>query len=59
MGDYQEVADGLLESAMSTAQIGQDTYGLALNTNTKILFLQCKRPSKMPDFLRRLLWMNL
>ncbi|MFR3401135.1 MAG: hypothetical protein ACLTUL_02305 [Blautia faecis] len=37
-----EVADGLLESAMSTAQIGQDTYGLALNTNTKILFYNVK-----------------
>ncbi|MFR8219921.1 MAG: hypothetical protein ACLU9T_02115 [Blautia faecis] len=38
---------------MSTAQIGQDTYGLALNTNTKILFYNVKAFQKMPDFLRR------
>lgn len=59
MGDYQEVADGLLESAMSTAQIGQDTYGLALNTNTKILFYNVKAfedaglsaPTTMDEFI--------
>lgn len=38
MSDFQDVADGLLESAMTTAQIGGDSYGLALNTNTKILY---------------------
>ncbi|MBQ1733758.1 MAG: extracellular solute-binding protein [Lachnospiraceae bacterium] len=38
MPDYQEVADGLLESAMSTAEIGGEHYALALNTNTKILY---------------------
>ena len=38
MSDYSEVAGGLLDSAMSTAEIGGDNYGLALNTNTKILF---------------------
>lgn len=35
---YQEIAGGLLESAMSTAEIGGKNYGLALNTNTKILY---------------------
>lgn len=40
--DFQETADGLLESAMSTARIGDDSYGLALNTNTKILFYNVK-----------------
>ncbi len=38
MSDYSEVAGGLLDSAMSTAEINGDNYGLALNTNTKILF---------------------
>ena len=55
----REVADGLLESAMSTAQIGQDTYGLALNTNTKILFYNVKAfkdaglsaPTTMDEFI--------
>lgn len=32
MSDFQEVAGGLLDSAMTTAQIGGDSYGLALNT---------------------------
>ena len=38
MSDFNDVAGGLLESAMSTAEIGGDNYGLALNTNTKILY---------------------
>ena len=38
MQDFEEVSAGLLESAMSTAQIGGHSYALALNTNTKILF---------------------
>ncbi|MDD6202048.1 MAG: extracellular solute-binding protein [Lachnospiraceae bacterium] len=38
MDDFAEVSGGLLESAMSTAKIGDHYYGLALNTNTKILF---------------------
>ncbi|WP_373212743.1 extracellular solute-binding protein [Ruminococcus sp. 5_1_39BFAA] len=38
IADFQETADGLLDSAMSTAQIDGHSYGLALNTNTKILF---------------------
>jgi multiple sugar transport system substrate-binding protein len=38
MSDFNQTADGLLESAMSTNQIGGHYYGLALNTNTKILF---------------------
>lgn len=35
---FEETADALLDSAMSTAVIGEHAYGLALNTNTKILF---------------------
>ncbi|MBR1691597.1 MAG: extracellular solute-binding protein [Lachnospiraceae bacterium] len=38
MSDFGEVSDSLLESAMTTAEIGGDQYGLALNTNTKILY---------------------
>jgi multiple sugar transport system substrate-binding protein len=38
MQDFDEVAGKLLESAMTTAEIGGDNYGLALNTNTKILY---------------------
>lgn len=36
--DFPEISEGLLENAMDTARIGEHTYGLALNTNTKILF---------------------
>lgn len=38
MPDFSDVSKNLLESAMSTAKIGDHYYGLALNTNTKILF---------------------
>lgn len=38
MPDYSDVAANLLESAMSTASVGGHSYGLALNTNSKILF---------------------
>ena len=38
MSDFSDVSGGLLESAMTTAQIGGDSYALALNTNTKILY---------------------
>ena len=38
MPDFDEVSGGLLESAMSTAKVDGHFYGLALNTNTKILF---------------------
>lgn len=38
LSDYDSVAAGLLESAMSTANVGGHSYGLALNTNSKILF---------------------
>ena len=38
MDDFSDVSEGLLDSAMSTAKIGDHYYGLALNTNTKILF---------------------
>ena len=58
MSDFQDVSDGLLESAMTTAQIGGDSYGLALNTNTKILYynpgafekLGLKAPATMKEF---------
>ena len=36
--DFNEVSQNLLDSAMSTAKIGDHYYGLALNTNTKILY---------------------
>lgn len=60
MSDYQSVANGLLESAMSTASIGSHSYGLALNTNTKILFYNVKAfqeagidaPKTMEDFVK-------
>ncbi len=38
MPDFDEVSGQLLDSAMSTAQIGGHCYGLALNTNSKIVF---------------------
>lgn len=36
--DFNDVSQNLLDSAMSTAKIGDHYYGLALNTNTKILY---------------------
>lgn len=42
ISDFSDVSSNLLESAMSTAQIGDHFYGLALNTNTKILFYNKK-----------------
>ncbi len=42
MSDFNDVSQTLLESAMSTAKIGEHYYGLALNTNTKILFYNVK-----------------
>lgn len=36
--DFADVSSQLLDSAMSTAQIGGHYYGLALNTNSKIVF---------------------
>ena len=42
MSDFNDVSQNLLESAMSTAKIGDHYYGLALNTNTKILFYNVK-----------------
>lgn len=38
MPDFADTAAQLLDSAMSTAKIGDHVYGLALNTNSKILF---------------------
>lgn len=59
IADFAETADGLLESAMSTAQIGGHSYGLALNTNTKILFYNAEAfetagievPTTMDEFV--------
>lgn len=56
---FSDVSGSLLESAMSTAQIGGHSYGLALNTNTKILFYNQKAledaglsvPSTMDEFV--------
>jgi multiple sugar transport system substrate-binding protein len=38
MSDFSEVSGTLLDSAMSTAKIGDHYYALALNTNSKIMF---------------------
>lgn len=38
MSDFKDVSGSLLDSAMSTCEIGGHYYGLALNTNTKILY---------------------
>ncbi len=38
MPDFDEVCAQLLDSAMSTAKIGEHYYALALNTNSKIVF---------------------
>lgn len=38
MADFADVSGALLDSAMSTAMIGGHYYGLALNTNSKIVF---------------------
>lgn len=38
MGDFSAVAHRLLDGPMATAKVKGDYYGLALNTNTKILF---------------------
>ena len=42
MSNFADVASTLLNSAMSTAKIEGAVYGLALNTNTKILFYNVK-----------------
>lgn len=59
MSDYGDVAAGLLDSAMSTASVGGHSYGLALNTNSKILFYNVKAledagiavPKTMDEFI--------
>lgn len=59
MADFDSVAGNLLESAMSTAKIGTDYFGLALNTNTKIIYYNVKAfeeaniepPETMDDFV--------
>lgn len=60
MEDFQSVSEGLLESAMSTASMNGHSYGLALNTNTKILFYNVEAfkeanleaPKTMEDFVK-------
>jgi multiple sugar transport system substrate-binding protein len=59
MSDFSDVSQTLLDSAMSTAKIGDHFYGLALNTNTKILFYNVKAlsdaglnpPATMDEFV--------
>ncbi len=38
LSDYKDVASGILEAPNSTARMGDQYYGIAANTNTKILF---------------------
>ena len=59
MSDFDKVAENLLESAMSTTSIKGNNYGLALNTNTKIVFYNVKAlqeagvkiPTTMDEFV--------
>lgn len=59
ISDFSDVAGGLLDSAMSTAAVGEHSYGLALNTNSKILFYNVKAleeagiavPTTMDEFV--------
>ncbi len=59
ISDFNDVAGGLLDSAMSTATVGEHSYGLALNTNSKILFYNVKAleeagiaaPTTMDEFV--------
>lgn len=59
ISDFNDVAVGLLDSAMSTATVGEHSYGLALNTNSKILFYNVKAleeagiaaPTTMDEFV--------
>lgn len=59
ISDFNDVAGGLLDSAMSTAAVGEHSYGLALNTNSKILFYNVKAleeagiavPTTMDEFV--------
>jgi multiple sugar transport system substrate-binding protein len=59
VGEFASAAGNLLESAMSTARIGSHYYGLALNTNTKILFYNTQAfasadiapPATMDEFI--------
>ncbi len=59
MSDFAEVSAKLLKSAMTTANVGDNTYGLALNTNTKILYVNSKAladagltiPKTMDEFI--------
>lgn len=59
MPDFDSIAGNLLESAMSTAKIGENFYGMALNTNTKIIYYNTEAlataniepPATMDDFV--------
>lgn len=42
MSDFEDISSLLLDSAMSTAKIKNHYYGLALNTNSKIMFINKK-----------------
>lgn len=42
MSDFDVISASLLDSAMSTAKIKNHYYGLALNTNSKIMFINTK-----------------
>ena len=42
LSDYNEVASGILEAPNSTSKMGDKYYGIAANTNTKILFYNKK-----------------
>lgn len=66
MSDFTEVSQNLLDSAMSTAKIGDHYYGLALNTNTKILFYNVKAleeaginpPQTMEEFVNAVMQLS-
>ncbi len=57
LSDYADVASGLMEAPNSTAKMGDDFYGIAANTNTKIYFYNkkifadkgVKAPEKLED----------
>jgi multiple sugar transport system substrate-binding protein len=60
ISDFKSISGNLLESAMSTAYLKGHSYGLALNTNTKILFYNKKMleeaklsaPKTMDEFVK-------
>ncbi|MDF2521789.1 MAG: transporter substrate-binding protein [Clostridia bacterium] len=42
LSDYKDIVSGILEAPNSTARMGDKFYGIAANTNTKILFYNTK-----------------